>query len=419
MPAKKTLVGSDTESEPVRPTTTNIAPPSVTAGPSVAASEPATENVPVAGPSVPTQPAVNDFESLLPPAPSVSAAQRKLQGDSAIVDQSLGAAIPTESQQAPEGTESQGESQHTTSSNGHDTRLGAETQVLMSEYERIRAKAMANQHTSIDIAAPAVAEASGSNTTAAVRPASIARSPRPAEREPPAKRARHTEAVDQTEVIREVPAGRPSVPTPRSAMRAVRISEADDGSGRQRISIPVKLGFRVVGVTEESSGTEESGTEGAAGRRGIETPSPGRNRSLLREQLANSAQNSSSRRRSRLSNGSSIRRHHSPDTVYASPNIPPAIPRYPPSDGSVAPRLPRPSPPPLSNREREQRVYEGQRIAKEAAARNKAEMKRLCDKYGIRATVLHDIVDKSKSTGEVSLPWTEIERRLDDHFARQ
>ena len=234
----------------------------------------------------------------------------------------------------------------------------------------------------------------------------------------------------------------------------------DLGNGYTRVT--TQLEARVVEVpvaqTSRLPGFASAGSD-------MHTPAPGQRMSTLQQRnmhhgsspLGNGVSHGYSSGIGSSAAGSAPRssrkrhkRHHSPDTVYASPNIPPPPPPHraasvsgsvlddfedagglPPNsalarnihdtataggvrtgDGTRARSTPRPVSPPLTQREREAKVYEGQAIAQDAVATYKRNITGLAERYGLQVGQVYKALDMVRK-GTERLGWEEIRARLD------
>jgi len=302
-------------------------------------------------------------------APAVESLRPRPDSDGAVVDGALA------------GLE---QSQESKRSKGHDHRLaGAETQAVLDEYASARATALHGSPTKVArMGDPPAASISYLDDRSQRTPQT--RSPRIRSLLRPASELIHA---------------RQSLPPQAGEISPRR-------SGATRMSIPLRLEFDFRGVT----------TEGIEARYG--TPSPSRNRSLLRDEIVSSA----SKRRRALDKAARKGRHSSPDTVYVSTSIPAA--RFtpdPPIHSPHSPRSPRArSPSPiLSPAQRSDRILAGQQLVLAVREQYRARISGLSETYRVRPTELFRIVNempKSRGGAGSQVYWLDVEEGLRRHY---
>jgi len=323
--------------------------------------------------------------SALEPEPAVQPRVSPVDLDAMAVDQVLSSPGHTDSQQ-------------TQSSNGHDPRLvGAETQALLEEFAQARQAAKHdspathhNRSPHIHHAATRIEEQHVRSTSAldAQSPGSRIRSPQI-----------HTPARPAHDLIRT-----------RHSLPASTINLPPRHSGTTRMSIPLRLEFDFRGVTVGEG----------RGRERYETPSPMRNRSLLRDEIITNA--SKRRRALEKSAPNGKRERNSPDKVYVSTSIP--APQSTPSTS------PQPNSNPVSNEirsnlpaltpaERTDRILAGQQLILAVRDQYKARISSLSGKYKVKPTELYKVVNEMPRSGgrlAAQVYWADVEEGLRRHF---
>lgn len=272
------------------------------------------------------------------------------------------------------------ESQNTISSNGHDPRLvGAKTQAVL--------EAFAHARPAVSHGSPGMrrARVRMSEQPVASRSYTEARSPQIQQRSPYVR----SPVRPATELIRT-----------RHSMPPQAIDRPPGQSGTTRMSIPLRLGFDFRGVTAGEGQTR------------YETPSPGRNRSLLRDEIVSSA----SKRRRALERAAQRGARSSPDKVYVSTAIPAA--RSTPDPG-IRPHRGRSPSPPLSPAQKTERILAGQELIRAVKDQYRARISGLSEKYGVRPTELFRVVNempKSRGGAGSQVYWLDVEEGLRRHF---